>query len=154
MCSYFGKWLTTSLLLFIFLKSMVSTSSGLMLKAPNNYILYLSWIYLLTKKTQRGCVVIEKYAKNNSMIMDNLSKTIPIVQEQKQLFCSFLICCSFIFCSQRCTYFSKTPNLLSEKTAAGLAQLKSRWKEEWLWLPRVVKPIQLFGNPLVSRSLN
>lgn len=55
------------------------------------------------------------------MIMDNLSKTIPIVQEQKQLFCS-LLCCSFIFC----TYFSKTPNLLSEKTAAGLAQLTSR----------------------------
>lgn len=36
--------------IFFFLKSMVSTSSGLMLKAPNNYILYLSWIYLLTKK--------------------------------------------------------------------------------------------------------
>lgn len=54
------------------------------------------------------------------MIMDNLSKTIPIVQEQKQLFCS--LCCSFIFC----TYSSKTPNLLSEKTAAGLAQLTSR----------------------------
>lgn len=36
--------------LIYFKKSMVSTSSGLMLKAPKNYILYLSWIYLLTKK--------------------------------------------------------------------------------------------------------
>lgn len=31
-------------------KSMVPTSSGLMLKAPNNYNVDLSWIYLLTKK--------------------------------------------------------------------------------------------------------